>query len=72
LRGGEKVDWKGLLASVGLWIVRVLIREGKKELAKRVLDDVVADPKVPEIKTALDLIPPFGNRSGIIGFQGRG
>ena len=51
------MDWKGLLARFGLWVVRVLIREGKKELAKRVLDDVVADPKVPEVKSVLDLIP---------------
>ncbi len=56
------MDWKGLLARFGLWMVRVIIREGKKELAKRMLNDVVADPKVPEIKTVLDLIPAFAKK----------
>ncbi len=51
------MDWKGLLAKAGLWVIRVLIREGKQQLAKRVVEDVVADPKVPWVSDVLDLIP---------------
>jgi len=51
------MDWKGLLMRLGLWMVRVLIREGKKELADRVIVDVINDPKVPEIGCFEDLLP---------------
>ena len=50
------MDWKGLLARFGLWVVRVLIREGRAEFAKRVVDTVVADPRVPEVGCVEDIL----------------
>ena len=50
------MDWKGLLAKFGIWVIRVLIRECRVEFAKRVLEDVIADPKVPEVKSVMDVL----------------
>lgn len=47
--------WKRTIKRIGLWMIRVLVREGKKELAEFVIRDVVEDPKVPRVGSIMDL-----------------
>lgn len=43
------MGWKSTVAKVGFWVVRTLIREGREELAKFAVDEVLKDEKIPHV-----------------------
>ena len=66
------MKWEALkkpLAKFGMWAIRVLIREGKEEMAKFAVDEVVKDEKIPMVKTVGDFVRKnFSARIGNRGF----
>jgi len=47
--------WRKYVTRIGLWMIRTLVREGKKELVAWIVQDIIEDPKVPEIGNILEL-----------------
>jgi len=44
------------VARAGLWAIRTLIREGKEDVAKFVVEDVLEDPKITTINNVQDFV----------------
>lgn len=52
-----KLGWlKEKLVKVGLWALRILVREGKEEIAKFMVEQVIEDPKIPLVKDVGDFV----------------